>query len=198
MEQNGNFYVVAIGASAGGHDALKQFFSHIPSDTGMAFVVVTHLLRTHESILPRILSRFTTMPVVKMKGVDLLKPNTVFVLPENARAGVKNGMLMLKPRQEDEIINKIIDEFFHSLAEDQGEKSIAIVFSGMGTDGSEGIQSIHEYGGIVLVQEPHSTAFKSMPDAAIQRDHPDKVLPPAKMAENLLRIVEEKKSKVYR
>ena len=198
MQNSNDFYVVGIGASAGGHDALKDFFSHMPPDTGMAFVVVTHLLRTHKSILPRILSRFTAMPVLRMKGVDMLKPNTVFVLPENASADVKNGMLLLKPRKDDEIINKTIDEFFHALAEDQQEKAIAIVFSGMGTDGADGVQTIHAHGGIVLVQEPGSTAFKSMPDAAIRSDHPDEILPPAQLAENLLKIISEKRQQVYK
>ena len=198
MNNNKEFYVVGIGASAGGHDALKEFFSHIPPDTGMAFVVVTHLLRTHRSILPRILSRFTSMPVLRMKGVDALKPNTVFVLPENARVDVKNGILILKARSEDVVINKTIDEFFRALAEDQREKAVAIVFSGMGTDGSGGVQTIHDHGGIVLVQEHDSTEFDSMPDAAIRGDHPDEILPPAQLAESLLRIVEEKRLKVYR
>lgn len=198
MEHRTDFYVVGIGASAGGHDALKEFFSHIPPDTGMAFVVVTHLLRSHKSILPRILSRFTSMPVLRMKGVDMITPNTVFVLPENATADVKKGMLIIKPRSEGEIINKTIDEFFHALGEELQEKAVAIVFSGMGTDGSEGVQTIHEHGGIVLVQEPNSTAFKSMPDAVIERDHPDEILPPVQLAKNLLKIIAEKKQKVLK
>jgi two-component system, chemotaxis family, protein-glutamate methylesterase/glutaminase len=191
MREN-SFYVVGIGASAGGQHALKEFFLNLPTSPGIAFVVVTHLLRDYRSILDTILSRFTSMHVVRMKGGDIIRPNTVYVMPENVKVYVKNGSLILKPREQDYLINKTIDEFFHSLGEDQKDKAVAIVFSGMGTDGIEGVKTIHEFGGTVLVQDPASTTFKSMPDTIIKEDHPDRVLPPAELAHNLIRIISEK------
>jgi two-component system, chemotaxis family, protein-glutamate methylesterase/glutaminase len=193
MEKS-EFYVVGLGASAGGYQALKEFFCNIPDNPNIAFVVVTHLLRGHKSILDKILSKFTSLKVVRMKGLDIVRPNTVYVLPEDQKVYMRNGALILKPRNENEIVNKTIDEFFHTLAEDQKEKAVAIILSGMGTDGSSGVESIHEFGGLVLVQEPYSTQFKSMPNAIINRDHPDQVLPPKELARNLIEIIEAKKN----
>jgi chemotaxis response regulator CheB len=193
MMQKGSFYIAGLGASAGGQAALEEFFEQMPPDTGVAFVVVTHLLRGHRSILDKILQRSSALPVQRMKGYDIVQPDRVYVLPEDAKVYIKNGCLILKPRGEEENGNKTIDLFFHSLAEDQREKAIGIVFSGMGTDGSKGVQTIHEFGGKVFVQEPHSTLFSSMPDAAIRRDSPDKILKPACLADYLVEAVKADK-----
>ena len=177
-----DFYVVGLGASAGGHEALKEFFLNLPEQPGAAFVVVTHLLRTHSSILDRMILKYTKMTVVRLTGVDIIRPNHVYVMPENVKLEMKNGRLILQPRPVDEVLNRTIDHFFESLGKDQREKSMAIVFSGMGTDGFEGVQAIHKYGGTVLVQDPRSTHFRGMPETVIHQDSPDVILPPAKLA----------------
>lgn len=187
-----DFYVVGLAASAGGHEALKEFFLNLPEQPGMAFVVVTHLLRTHYSILDRIISRYTRMTVRRMKGVDIIRPNHVYVMPENVKVHVRDGSLILTPREDGEILNKTIDLFFHSLGEEQQEKAVAIIFSGMGSDGLQGAQTIHENGGMVLVQDPRSTQFRGMPEALISRDSPDAVLPPDELAQVLLSILSAK------
>ncbi len=187
-----NFFVAGIGASAGGQEALKEFFSNLPLRPNIAFCVITHLLREHESVLDRILSKFTNLKVKRMKGMDIVEPSVVYVMPAGVKAYIKEGCIILKERPGEERINKTVDEFFYSLAEDQRERAIGIVFSGMGDDGARGVQLIHEFGGTVLVQEPHSTAFKSMPENAIKRDHPDQILPPAMLARNLMTYVSQK------
>lgn len=185
-----SFYIAGIGASAGGHDALEEFFRNIVHTAPVAYVVITHLLRDHTSVLDKIISRFSDLPVHRMKGFDLVLPGNIYVMPENVKVFIRQGALILKPRGEDEVINKNIDLFFHSLAEDQKEKAIGIVFSGLGTDGAEGVKTIHEFGGKVLVQEPHSSVFRSMPDAAIKRDSPDQILRPSELARYVSYMVE--------
>jgi two-component system CheB/CheR fusion protein len=180
------FYIAGIGASAGGHKALEEFFTNISPRTGIAFCIITHLHRDHPSTLDRIVSRFTPMAVERMKGADVIRPNIVYVMPEGAKAYVRDGCIFLKERPDEEVVNHTVDEFFFSLAEDQKEHSIGIVFSGMGSDGAEGVRRIHQAGGIVLVQEPSSTAFRSMPENAIRRDHPDQILPPALLARSIM------------
>jgi two-component system, chemotaxis family, protein-glutamate methylesterase/glutaminase len=193
MKRNG-FYIVGLGASAGGHQSLSEFFQHLPEEPGAAFVVVTHLLRDHFSILDRIISKHTRMTVVRMNGADIIRPNHVYVMPENVKVHVKNGTLFLTPREADEVLNKAIDLFFQSLGKDQRDKAIGIVFSGMGSDGFEGVQTIHQHGGMVLVQDPRSTDFKGMPETIINRDNPDVVLPPADLASELISLIHEKQS----
>lgn len=188
------FHLVSLGASAGGHHALREFFENLPHPPGMSFVVVTHLRRDHFSILDRIISRFTKMSVVRITGGEIIKVNHVYVMPENVNVQVRRGILFLRPRDEDRKVHKPIDVFFHSLAEDRREKAVGIIFSGMGNDGFEGVQAIHHYGGMVLVQDPRSTEFKSMPESIIKNDSPDVILPPAQLADRLMLLISEKGS----
>jgi two-component system, chemotaxis family, protein-glutamate methylesterase/glutaminase len=184
-----SFYVAAIGASAGGLDPLKSFFSHLPERTGIAFVVITHLLRDYKSMLPEILENHTSMPVITMGQNLMLQPDHVFVMPEGVQAGIENGVFRLATRSRDEILNKTIDHFFHALAREQQGKAIGIIFSGMGSDGSAGVTEIHRCGGTVLVQDPATTKFSSMPMAAIAQHNPDEILPPKELAVRLLEII---------
>lgn len=164
--------------------------------SGIAFCVVTHLHRDHPSTLDLIISRFTSMKVKRMKGADVVQPNVVYVMPEGVIAQLRDGCIFLKKRRDDELINRTVDEFFFSLAEDRKEHSIGIVFSGMGSDGAEGVKRIHEAGGIVLVQEPSSTAFRSMPENAIRSDHPDQILPPALLARTIMAEIARKETEI--
>ncbi|MBT1702897.1 chemotaxis protein CheB [Chryseosolibacter indicus] len=191
-----DLYVVGIGASAGGHDALKSFFENLDDDLPAAYVVVTHLLRSHESQLDKIIARFTPMPVHRIKGITQVRRGEVYVLPENAEVKIKDGFLYLYPRRENEGINRAIDIFFESLAIDKKELAVGIIMSGMGYDGSDGAQKLFEYNGMVLVQEPASTKFNSMPWAAIMKDHPDYILPPKQLAGTIGKLIKEKPIKV--
>lgn len=192
-----DMFVVGIGASAGGHAALQEFFEHLPKDLPAAFVVVTHLLRAHNSRLDKILSAHTKMNVTKLTRITALQAGEVYVLPENAFVKLKKGFLLLQERGIDKIRNNAIDLFFKSLAEEKKEKSVGVILSGMGSDGAEGALTIFEHGGDVLVQEPSTAQFTSMPWAAIIKDHPDYILPPSKLAEKLASILREKHVKRY-
>jgi two-component system CheB/CheR fusion protein len=193
----GNFYVIGIGASAGGQHALTEFFSSLPTDINAAFFVITHLPRNHVSQLSRIISRFTKIPTTRMKGREMIRPQHIYVLPEDALATIENDQLVLRRRPQENIVNYAIDEFFVSLAHAYGEKAIGIIFSGMGSDGAKGSAVIHEHGGKVLVQEPHSATFQSMPWAAIQADHPTGIFKPTELGKHLHEYLTEKtRSKV--
>ena len=185
-------FIVGIGASAGGHDALKGLFEHLSPNLPAAYVVVTHLLRTHYSHLSNIIARYTTMPVVRINGLTTVLPGQVYVLPENVVIKIRNGIIRPEQRPAEAGINRSIDIFFESLAEDQTDKAIGVILSGMGSDGAKGVMKIHEMGGAVMVQEPASADFSSMPWAAIIKDNPDFIVPPPQMASKLQLLMRQR------
>ena len=162
-----SFPIVGIGASAGGLEALEQFFTNMPKDSGMAFVVIQHLDPDHVGILPELLQRTTVMKVTQVTDNLKVKPNHVYVIPPNRSLSVLNGCLHLFEPTEKRGLRLPIDIFFRSLADDQQEKSIGIILSGMGSDGSLGLKAIKEKNGIVLVQDPLTSKFNGMPNSAI-------------------------------
>ncbi|MEO7163667.1 MAG: chemotaxis protein CheB, partial [Bdellovibrionia bacterium] len=182
------FPVVGIGASAGGLEAFTKLFSNLPPDTGMAFVLIQHLSPQHESLLPEIISRATTMSVVEVKDRTRVVPNHVYVIPPNATMGFHDGCLRLTPRGEHEQPHLPIDFFFRSLSDEMKTNAIGIVLSGTGSDGSEGLKVLKGEGGISFAQEPDSARFKGMPQRAINVDHLDFILPPEQIALELLKI----------
>lgn len=182
------FRIVGIGASAGGLQALEEFFSHVPVDSGMAFVVIQHLDPTQKGMLAELLQRDTKMPVSIVTDGLKIKPNAVYVIPSNTSMSVIKNVLYLFEPTESHGLRLPIDFFFHSLAEDQKEKSIGIVLSGMGSDGSEGLKTIKDNGGMVLVQDPSSAKFDSMPRSAIDAVTVDIVATPQELAEKLINL----------
>ncbi len=164
----GGFPIVGIGASAGGLEAFEQFFRHIPPDSGMAFVLVSHLDPDHASMLTEILQRSTTMPVVEALDQVPVAPNCVYVIPPNRDMAIFHGELHLSEPDMPRGQRMVIDAFLRSLAEDQGEKAIGIILSGTGTDGTLGLRAILGAGGISLVQEPATAKYDGMPISAIQ------------------------------
>ena len=162
-----SFPIVGIGASAGGLEALEQFFTNMPNDSGMAFIVIQHLDPNHVGMLPELLQRCTNMIVNQVKNHMEVKPNHVFVIPPNKSMSILNGYLHLFKLPEPRGLRLPIDFFFRSLADDQQEKSIGIILSGMGSDGSLGLKAIKEKNGIILVQDPLSSKFNGMPNSAI-------------------------------
>lgn len=180
------FPIVGIGASAGGLEALEQFFGNMPKNCGMAFVVIQHLDPTHVGIMPELLQRITPMKVVQATDHLQLKPNHVFVIPPNKSLSVLKGCLYLFEPVESRGLRLPIDFFFRSLADDQHENSIGIVLSGMGSDGSLGLKSIKENNGIVVVQDPISAKFDGMPQSAINSVIVDIMAPANKLPEKLI------------
>jgi two-component system CheB/CheR fusion protein len=180
------FPIVGIGASAGGLEALEQFFQNMPKDNGMAFVVIQHLDPTHIGIMPELLQRTTTMKVFQATDRLKVKPNAVYVIPPNKSMSLLNGALHLFDPVELRGLRLPIDVFFRSLADDRQDKSIGIILSGMGSDGSLGLKSIKEKNGIVLVQDPATAKFDSMPHSAIEAVIVDIVAPAEELPAKLI------------
>lgn len=162
-----NFPIVGIGASSGALETLEQFFANMPKDTGMAFVIIQHFDKTHGGIMPYLLQRITVMKVTEVTDRLQVKPNHVYLMPPNKSISILNGCLHLFEPTELLGLRLPIDIFFRSLADDQQEKSIGIILSGNGTDGSFGVKAIKEKNGIVLVQDPLTSNFNGMPNSAI-------------------------------
>lgn len=162
-----DFPVVGIGASAGGLEALEQFFSNVPPDIGMAFVVIQHLDPNHVGMLPELLQRSTKMKVKQAEDQMKVLSNQVYVIPPNKSMSILRGKLHLFEPIEIRGLRLPIDFFFKSLADDQLRNAIGVILSGMGSDGSQGIISIKEKNGIVIVQDPTTAVFDAMPRSAI-------------------------------
>ena len=160
-------YVVGMGGSAGGLEAFEQFFSHLPPDTGLAFVLVPHLEPTHKGMLPELLGRHTKMKVVEVEDGMTVRPNCVYVIPPNADLSILHGNLQVLEPVAPRGQRLPIDFFFRHLAADQKEKAVCIILSGMGSDGTLGLKAIKENLGMAMVQNPASAKYDSMPRSAI-------------------------------
>lgn len=179
--------IIGIGASAGGIPALGQFFDAMPADNGCAFVVVLHLDPERESELARVLSAHTTMPVTQITDGMAIAPNHVYVIAPGSDLIVQDGTLhMAKPSASH---GHPVDVLFSSLARDRGERAIAIVLSGTGSNGTEGLRDVRAEGGMSLVQAPETAEFDGMPRSAIVAGLADHILPPEKMPEALLAFI---------
>ncbi len=174
------FPIVGLGASAGGLDAFKAFLTAMPSDTGMAFVLVQHLDPIHVSLMAGLLSGHTTMPVTQAAEGMSIEPNRVYLIPPGVSLAVAGGKLHLSELTERHGARIAFDVFLRSLAEDCGERAIGVVLSGTGSDGSEGLKAVKSKGGFVIVQEPSEAAFDGMPKSAIQTGQADFILPVAR------------------
>ncbi len=163
----GKFPIVGIGASAGGLEALEQFLGNVSEDSGMAYVVIQHLDPTQKGMLPELLQRITKLKVFQVKDHMVVMSNCVYVIPPNKSMSLLKGVLYLFEPVEVRGLRLPIDFFFRSLADDCGNLSIGVVLSGMGSDGSLGLRAIKEKNGIVMVQDPVTAKFNSMPSNAI-------------------------------
>ncbi|MEI6851218.1 MAG: chemotaxis protein CheB [Bacteroidota bacterium] len=188
-EDETRFPIVAIGASAGGLEALEDFFQHMPNNSGLAFVVIQHLDPTHSGIMPELLQRTTDMKVMQATDRLQVMPNRVYVIPPNRSMSILNGALYLFAPTEARGLRLPIDIFFRSLADDQHEKSVGIILSGMGSDGSLGIRAIKEQNGVVLVQQPDNAKYDSMPRSAIEAVIADIVAPADELPARLIEFL---------
>lgn len=182
----GKFHIVGIGASAGGLEAFEQFFRNVSANSGMAFVLVSHLDPDHASMLTEILQRTTTMPVVEALDQVTVLPNCVYAIPPNSEMSIFHGKLQISAPDMPRGQRMVIDAFMRTLAEDQAENAIGIVLSGTGTDGTLGLRAIQGAGGITLVQEPSTAKYDGMPVSAIKAGYATFVLPVEKMPGQLL------------
>lgn len=180
------FPIVGIGASAGGLEALQEFFGHMPADSGMGFVVVTHQSPSHISLLPSLLSKSSNMPVVEARDGQTVQPNHVYVGAPGGLLGIAGGVLRRLGADSAKAPHLPIDYFFRSLAVDQREHAICVVLSGTGTDGTLGVRAIKAESGMVMVQEPPSAKYAGMPASASATGLADYVLPAAAMPAQLV------------
>jgi len=174
-------YVVGIGASAGGLEALEHFFDNVPTKTGMAFVVVQHLSPDFKSLMDEILARRTSLPISLVEDAMVVEQDHIYLIPPKKEMIISGGRLLLSERDRDQELTLPIDVFFRSLAQDCAGRAIAVVLSGGGSDGSRGIRAVHEAGGLVVIQDVESAQFDGMPKTAREAGVADYVLPPQDM-----------------
>jgi PAS domain S-box len=187
-EQPEKFFVVAIGASAGGLQPLEEFFTNLPNNPGAAFVILQHLSPDFPSLMPELIQRRTSLEVEQIKDGVQLHPNHIYVLPPSHTLTVEKDYLRLEQHLS-ERVNDPINIFFKSLAAQWGEKVIGILLSGTGNDGTEGLQVISQKGGITLVQSPETAQFTSMPSSVIPCDCLDGILSPQDLAQAVYSLV---------
>jgi two-component system CheB/CheR fusion protein len=188
--------VVGVGASAGGLEAFSAVLEHLPADTGMSIVFVSHLDPQHESILTSLLARTTSMPVREAKHGMALEPDHVYVIPRNARMSIDKRTLMLSPRLEAPAKNLPIDHFLTSLARDRKERAIGVILSGTASDGTMGLAAIKNGGGITIAQDPGTARYDGMPRSAMRAKAADFVLPPREIAAKLAQLARHPRSAV--
>jgi len=182
------FTIAGIGASAGGLEALSDLLAHLPRDSGVAIVILQHLDPTHESHLGQLLARATKNPVLDIKTGMRPEPDLIYVLPANASVTLQNGQFKLGGRLPANGPMMPIDVFFRSLAIEQQHRAIGVVLSGMGSDGTLGLQEIKGQGGITFAQDHETAKHFPMPASAIAAGCVDFVLAPAALARELIRI----------
>ncbi|RFM29964.1 chemotaxis protein CheB [Deminuibacter soli] len=184
-------YVVAIGASAGGLEAIHEFFDNMPETANLSFVIIQHLSPDYKSLLVELVSRHTHMKVYEAKHELLIQKNCIYVIPNNKVMTIGRNKLLLADKRNEKAPNTAIDSFLYTLAKEKKEKAIAIILSGTGTDGTKGIEAIKAAGGMVMVQTPESARFDGMPNSAIASGNADVVLTPAAMPAEMFSHITE-------
>ena len=186
-----DFLVVGVGASAGGLEPLERLFAAMPTDCGMAFVVLQHLSPDFESRMDELLGRQTALPIHRVTDGIEVRPDAIYLIPPRKEMIISGGRLLLTDKEDVRAFSLPIDHFFRSLAQDMGRRAVAIVLSGAGSDGSRGIRDIHEAGGLVLCQTPESARFQGMPLSAQQTNVVDLFLKPEEMPHALARYAND-------
>lgn len=177
---------MGIGASAGGLEALEKFFTHLTSDTDMAYVVVQHTGAEHKTLLGTLLQRLTALPVHEASNGLVVAANSIYVIPTSGELTVVRGCLHFAPNPKTTSAPQAIDHFLTSLAHDQADRAVGVVLSGMGHDGVQGLQAIHLAKGLCLAQQPETAAYPSMPQSAIDAGCVDVVAAPEDMPEQIV------------
>jgi two-component system CheB/CheR fusion protein len=188
--QKDELYVVGIGASAGGLEALRPFVANLPASANLCFVIAQHLSPQHRSMMVELLSRETKIPVLCINNGVSIRANTIYIAPPNSDVFYRNGKLVLRTPLESIGPKPSIDHFFSSLASGLGARAIAIVLSGTGSDGANGLRAVKAHGGITFAQEPSSAKYESMPRAAMTIGGADLILPPKEIAGKLAVIAQ--------
>jgi two-component system CheB/CheR fusion protein len=198
-EATGEHYVVAIGASAGGLESIHMLFDDITESTNLSFIIIQHLSPDYKSLLVELVAKHTDMKVFEAVHDTEIERSCIYVIPPKKLMTVSGGRLQLTDKVVgDRGPNTAIDHFFHSLANDKGEKAIAIILSGTGTDGTRGAEAIKAAGGIVIVQDPQTAKFDGMPRSAISSGVADCVLSPDQMPAEINNHVQETPTSIFK
>lgn len=179
-------HIVGVGASAGGPESLESLFHAVPADSGMAFVVIQYVSPDFNGDMAEMLSREAAIPVHRVENGTQVEANGIYLLPARKEMVIREGRLLLTERSADQSLSHPIDRFFRSLADDCGRYAIGVILSGTGSDGSRGVQDIHDAGGLVIVQDETTAKFDTMPTNAIASGKVHFVLPPPAIAEALV------------
>jgi two-component system CheB/CheR fusion protein len=174
-------FVVAIGASAGGLEAIQDFFDNVPDNTNFTFIIIQHLSPDYKSLLVELLSKHTNMAVLEAKDGEEVQRNCVYVIPNKKVMTISRGRLVLDDKVAERAPNTTIDSFLLSLAKDRKQRSVAVILSGTGTDGTRGAEAVKNAGGLVMVQDPATARFDGMPNSVIATGCADFILPPELM-----------------
>lgn len=185
-------FIVGIGASAGGLEAIHEFFDNVPADYNeLSFVIIQHLSPDYKSLMAELLTKHTKMKVSEANDGMMLEKNCVYVIPNKKNLIIRNGKLVLIDKNLSQSPNTAIDIFLESLAEEKGNHSIAVILSGTGTDGTRGIGAIQKRGGLVVVQDPATAKFDGMPNSAISSGKVDFILPPELMFDEISTYIKQ-------
>ncbi len=180
------FPVIGIGASAGGLEALEEFFQNVPEDSGMAYVIISHTDPGRSSLLPEIIRRRSRIPAAEVEEGMVVEPNTIFLPPSNRDLALEGNVFRLKEQKRGTTFRLPIDTFLKSLADSRGEYACCVILSGTGTDGTQGLRVIKEKGGVAVVQNTESAKYEGMPVSAMGTGLADFVLRPSEMPERLM------------
>ena len=176
-----DFLIAGIGASAGGVEALQTFFSEVPFDSGIAYVVILHLSPDHDSRLAQVLQTESKIPVMQVTEKTTVQPDHVYVVPPNQHLTMEDGFIIVSPNVQVEDRRAPVDIFFRTLAASHGARAVCVILSGTGANGSMGLKQVKEHGGAAFVQNPREAAFNEMPRNAIATELVDDVLPVAEI-----------------
>ncbi|HEX8460329.1 MAG TPA: chemotaxis protein CheB, partial [Segetibacter sp.] len=182
-------FIVAIGASAGGLEAIHEFFDNLSGDTGLSFVIIQHLSPDYKSLLVELVGKHTQMEVYEAEDDMVIEKNCVYVIPNKKLITINRDRLKLLEKSVVKGPNTAIDSFLYTLAEEKGDRAIAVILSGTGTDGTKGIEKVKQAGGMVMVQDPVTAKFDGMPNSAIHSENVDYILPPELMPAEIYEYV---------
>lgn len=183
-------FLIAIGASAGGLEAIHDFFDHMPETGNAAFVIIQHLSPDYKSLLVELVGRHTHMQVSEASDDLPVENNCIYIIPNNKFITIRRNRLYLGEKRGGQVPNTAVDHFLLSLAKDRRNRAIALILSGTGTDGTKGIEAIKQQGGLVLVQDPATARFDGMPNSAIGSGNVDSILAPSDMPAEILQYIQ--------
>jgi two-component system, chemotaxis family, CheB/CheR fusion protein len=187
--RNNPFHIAALGASAGGLQAIVEFFTHVKDEGPVSYVVILHSLKNHKSNLREIVSRCTQLEVINIEEGMQIRQSKIYIAPQSVNVELEQGVFRTIRREPTELVNRTIDHFFKSLSNEAGEKAIAIVMSGTGKDGTEGFQAIDNNDGVTITQSPETAQFDGMPMSTLLFHKPKHVVPPNVMSSVITNIL---------